>query len=81
MLERTDTFRYSVNVCDWCQMPLESCPTCGYALSVLDHHCRHCLPRRSALAKAGPFFDMKQLATMVITAVALTVVIYLIFFR
>src|SRR6476659_7978553 len=23
-------------------MPLEPCPTCGYALSVLDHHCRHC---------------------------------------
>lgn len=24
-------------------MPLKACPVCGYALSILDPHCRHCL--------------------------------------
>jgi len=28
-------------------MPLECCRRCGYALSILGHHCRHC-------ASAGP---------------------------
>ena len=33
-------------------MPLEACRDCGYALSVLDGHCRHCvapLPTRRTL--------------------------------
>jgi hypothetical protein len=62
-------------------MPLESCPTCGYALSIVDHHCRHCLPSRSASAKAGAPFDAKHLQRMIMAAVALSVLIYLIFFR
>jgi len=67
-------------------MPLESCPTCGYALSVHDPHCRHCPPSRSALAKTGlpsinALFDAKQLSKMIIAALVLSVVFYVIFFR
>jgi hypothetical protein len=31
-------------------LPLESCRHCGYALSILNHHCRHC----ASAASAGP---------------------------
>ncbi len=73
--------RYWVNVCDWYHMPLEPCPTCGYALSTVDHHCRHCLPSRSASAKAGAPFHAKHLQQMIMAAVVFGVVVYLIFFR
>jgi hypothetical protein len=60
-------------------MPLEPCPTCGYALSIVDHHCRHCaaasrviLPRR---------FNAKHLQQIIMAAVVLSVLVYLIFFR
>jgi hypothetical protein len=23
-------------------MPLDACPKCGYAVSMIDHQCRHC---------------------------------------
>jgi hypothetical protein len=63
-------------------MPLESCPTCGYALSIVDHHCRHCLPSRSASAKAGAPFDAKHLQQIIVpVVVALSVLVYLLFFR
>ena len=63
-------------------MPLEPCPTCGYALSTVDHHCRHCLLSRSASAKAVALFDAKHLQQMIIMAVVLlSVVVYLLFFR
>jgi len=61
-------------------MPLEPCPTCGYALSIVDHHCRHCaaalraIPSRPVDAK-----HMQQVITAVV--VALGVLVYLIFFR
>jgi hypothetical protein len=75
-----DTSRYSVDVCDWCHMPLEPCPTCGYALSVLDHHCRHCaVPLRTFPSLR--LFDTKQLSKMIIAVVVLSVLVYLIFFR
>jgi hypothetical protein len=63
-------------------MPLEPCPTCGYALSTVDHHCRHCLPSRSASAKGGALFDAKHLQQMIIMGVlVLSVLVYLIFVR
>jgi hypothetical protein len=67
-------------------MSLESCPTCGYALSVHDPHCRHCPPSRSALAKTGlpsinVLFDAKHLSTMIIAVLVLSILAYLIFFR
>jgi hypothetical protein len=30
-------------------VPLESCPVCGYALSIADHHCRHCRHKRAEI--------------------------------
>jgi hypothetical protein len=61
-------------------MPLEPCPTCGYALSIVDHHCRHCATAWSAIPSRP--FEAKHLQQMIIMAVvALSVVVYLIFFR
>jgi len=60
-------------------MPLEPCPTCGYALSTVDHHCRHCATESGAIPSRP--FDAKHLQKMVMVAVALSVVVYLIFFR
>ena len=31
-------------------MPLESCPTCGSALSILSHQCRNCVAAASKLS-------------------------------
>jgi hypothetical protein len=62
-------------------MPLESCPVCGYALSVHDHHCRHCAVSLSAPPLSW-LFDAKHLSTMIVVAVlVLSVLTYLMFFR
>jgi predicted amidophosphoribosyltransferase len=71
--------RYSVNVCDWCHMPLEPCPTCGYALSIVDHHCRHCATASRAIPSRPS--NAKYLQPMIMAVVALSVLVYLIFFR
>jgi hypothetical protein len=61
-------------------MSLESCPTCGYALSIVDHHCRHCATPSRAIPSRT--FDAKHLQQMIIMAVvALSVLVYLLFFR
>jgi len=76
----TDTPRYSVDVCDWCHMPLQPCPACGYALSVLDHHCRHCsVPLRAF--SSFRLFDAKHLSKMIVAVVVLSILVYLLFFR
>jgi hypothetical protein len=61
-------------------MPLQSCPTCGYALSVQDHHCRHC-PATLKVFASSRLFDVKHLPQVIVTAVVLSVLAYLIFFR
>jgi hypothetical protein len=60
-------------------MPLEPCPTCGYALSTVDHHCRHCATESGAIPSRP--FDAKHLQKMMMVVAALSVVVYLIFFR
>jgi hypothetical protein len=61
-------------------MPLEPCPTCGYALSIADHHCRHCATASTAISSR--FSNAKHLQQMIIMGVvALSVLAYLIFFR
>ena len=61
-------------------MPLESCPTCGYALSTFGNHCRHCA---SSFTAVTPFrqFDAKLVAQLIGAVVVLSVLIYLLFFR
>jgi hypothetical protein len=72
--------RYSVDVCDWYHMPLEPCPTCGYALSMVDHHCRHCAGTSHGIQPGR--FNPRHLQQWIITAaVVLSVLTYLIFFR
>jgi hypothetical protein len=61
-------------------MPLESCPTCGYALSVHDHLCRHC-PAPLRVFTSARFFDTKHLSKMIIAVLVLSVLVYLMFFR
>jgi hypothetical protein len=58
-------------------MSLESCPTCGYALSIIDHHCRHCTTATPAIASR----PTKHLQQMIMVVVALSVLVYLLFFR
>jgi hypothetical protein len=60
-------------------MSLESCPTCGYALSIIDHHCRHCTTASRAIPSRP--FDAKHLQQMIMVVVALSVVVYFMFFR
>jgi len=60
-------------------MPLEPCPTCGYALSTVDHHCRHCATELGAIPSRP--FDAKHLQKMMMVVVALSVVVYFLFFR
>jgi hypothetical protein len=60
-------------------MSLESCPTCGYALSIAGHHCRHCTTESGAIPSRP--FDAKHLQKMIMVVVALSVVVYFIFFR
>jgi hypothetical protein len=61
-------------------MPLEPCPICGYALSIVDHHCRHCATPSRAIPSR--LFDAKHLQRIIAAVVAvLSVVVYLIFFR
>ena len=67
---------------------LESCPTCGYALSTLDRHCRHCPPSGSTWANDGPSslsafrpFDAKNRSKTIITLVGFSMVLYWILFR
>jgi hypothetical protein len=60
-------------------MPLEPCPTCGYALSTVDHHCRHCATASGVIPSRT--VDAKHLQKMIMVVVALSVLVYLIFFR
>jgi hypothetical protein len=61
-------------------MPLEPCPTCGYALSTVDNHCRHCPVPLTAFSSSR-LFDAKHLSKMTTAVVVLSVVVYFIFFR
>jgi len=58
-------------------MPFEACPRCGYALSVLDHHCRHCAPVPPAGPKAR--FDATNLPQIILGLVGLGLLVYYIF--
>jgi hypothetical protein len=61
-------------------MPFEACPTCGYALSTLGNHCRHCPPTFMASTSAKPF-DAKLLLQIIAALVVFSDLVYLIFFR
>jgi hypothetical protein len=54
-------------------MSFESCPACGYALSTIDHQCRHC---HSAL-KAVPVFKRLDLRFMALALLAAGIIIFL----
>jgi hypothetical protein len=60
-------------------VPLESCPICGYALSILDHHCRHCATASPAVRVWR--FDAKQLPQIIMSLLAISVLVYFVFFR
>jgi len=61
-------------------MPLESCPACGYALSVQDHHCRHC-PVPLRVFPSSRLLGAKHLSTIIVAVLVLSVLAYLLFFR
>src|SRR2546430_15801342 len=43
---------------------LPICPTCGYALSIIDQHCRHCTTASRAIPSRP--FDAKHLQQMIV---------------
>jgi hypothetical protein len=43
------------------QMSLASCPTCGYALSIVENQCRHCRPSSAAAVRWFEKFDARLL--------------------
>jgi predicted amidophosphoribosyltransferase len=61
-------------------MSLESCPTCGYALSTLGNHCRHCASSFSEASSFGPL-NAKYLPQIITATVVFIAFAYLIFFR
>jgi hypothetical protein len=61
-------------------MPLEPCPTCGYALSIVNHHCRHCGTASRAIP-SRPFNAKYLQQIMIMAVVVLSVLVYLIFLR
>jgi hypothetical protein len=61
-------------------MSLESCPTCGYALSIVGSRCRHCASSFGALPSSRPF-DAKYLPQIISAVIVLSVLAYLVFFR
>ncbi|MBA3608376.1 MAG: hypothetical protein H0W43_07710 [Chthoniobacterales bacterium] len=70
--------RYRAKPCDGCSVPLEDCPTCGYALSIADHRCRHCAPGSFSDSRLS-LIDSKNLIWLAL--VLLGAVGYLFFFR
>ena len=59
-------------------MSLESCPTCGSALSILSHQCRNCLANASKFSWIERP-DSKQMFFYVLMLVASVVVLYFLF--
>ncbi|MBA3543605.1 MAG: hypothetical protein H0T83_04090 [Chthoniobacterales bacterium] len=60
-------------------MSLESCPTCGYALSTFGNQCRHCASSFSALPSRA--YDAKYLPQIIAAVVAFGALAYLVFAR
>jgi hypothetical protein len=58
---------------------MDPCPVCGYALSMVDHHCRHCVVASPTTSSRR--FLTKHVQQIIVAAVTLSVLIYLIFFR
>ncbi|MEO6971685.1 MAG: hypothetical protein ABI217_12425 [Chthoniobacterales bacterium] len=61
-------------------MPLEPCPTCGYALSTVGSHCRHCTSSFNALP-ASRSIDAKVLTQIIGVLVTLGALLYVVFLR
>jgi len=62
-------------------VPLEPCPDCGYALSIADHHCRHCGHMQSTIPERRS--TEKHLTTVIVLAVVLVLwlLAYFMFFH
>lgn len=58
-------------------MPFEACRHCGYALSVLGHHCRHCASELSARPRVR--FDVEYLPQIAAALAGLGLLAYFIF--
>ena len=72
--------RYCAKPCDESAVPLQDCPTCGYALSIVGQRCRHCAHSLHGRA-TWQAFNPKQLPQMISALVALGFAVYLVFFR
>ena len=60
-------------------MSLEACPKCGYAMSIIDHQCRHCGGSSEALPKFKKL-DAATVSNGILIAFIISAVIYWAFF-
>ena len=56
-------------------MSLEACPACGYALSIVDHRCRHCARPSVAGAKFAKI-DAAAVSKGILLAVGVSVLVF-----
>ncbi len=57
-------------------MSLESCNTCGRALSIVGAHCRNCVEAGPAGAAAKKVFDIKFAIPFAVAAAGLAIFLY-----
>ncbi len=78
--QRPSLPRYPAKPCDEYIVPLEPCPTCGYALALADQRCRHCAGSLRAMSPLSKF-DARRLPQLLGVLLALSLIIYVVFFR
>jgi len=61
------------------EMSLEACPTCGYAVSMITHQCRHCSGPSQPVARFKAL-DGTIVSKAVLIAFIVSVVVYWAFF-
>lgn len=61
-------------------MSLESCRTCGYALSIADRRCRHC-PTIVVSAVSGNWLNRKYLVPLIPATAVLVFILYRMLFH
>jgi len=61
-------------------MSLQSCDTCGYALSIVDAHCRHCAGAPPVTGRLK-FPNMKLAVPAGVAALGLAMLLYAILWR
>ena len=60
-------------------MSLEACPTCGYAVSTVDHQCRHCAGASRTVVPLKKL-DVRGITNAIVIASIVSAIVYWAFF-